>query len=353
MLKHGALPHIAYNNGNTAYHKAAKTSTQNIMRLLINTNADLNVPNNKGKTPLDVALEYNNIPACQELIAHGATITYTGDLKQLPAQSQLFLQSIPTTINEKTLDALFDEKFPEFLIIRSLKQNPINANMRTYMKWFEQAIKNEYHYAAHLIQEHCPYNLVQRSDIYYHENSIQLLKHMLKKENYYPHEIDILAQTPVEKIITECSETINTITKQLQTLKNQPLPLNTQTNTFTLLEHIAQHHTQETARLLAPIFQHMQSLPDITSNSCKKTIYTRLFILSCCLALQQNYNETIAPIYNNLMHKLNGYSTIILFSRHQDHTLLEKIIQFKKTIDTELTQQLPLISQSVDTFGCK
>lgn len=346
LLKHKADPNSCDDTKHTALHIAAKKSPRPIMRLLIHNNALLNAPNNLNQTPIDLALAHDNIPACEELIAHGADLICHTEPCYLPQKALEFMESIPEDIETKTLEQLFAEECKEFLIVRHLIQHPLNPDAKTCSQWFFKAISLNYHYAAHLIQQQCQEKIMHHINPHYHENSIAFVKHILAKENYYPHEIDIFANTQPEMIITKFSKPIETLKQQLQELKSEPLWLTPQASTFSLLKHIVQHESQETKTLLAPIFDAMQALPDIQSNSCKQTIYTRFFVLSCALSLKQKYEELISPIYQDIIHKLNGYITTLLFAQYQNHALLEKIVQLKKTLDAELSSFKIIVSKA-------
>lgn len=70
---------ILDNNGNTALHYAVKhADCLTAVKLLIDRNADLNVTNRKGMTPLHIALDQGNEEVIKMLIHAGADLALEG-----------------------------------------------------------------------------------------------------------------------------------------------------------------------------------------------------------------------------------------------------------------------------------
>ncbi len=72
LLQHDANPNIRDNDGNTPLHIAAQIGFLEAADWLRIVNADLNARNNRGETPLILAVQQRNAPMVRQLIEAGA-----------------------------------------------------------------------------------------------------------------------------------------------------------------------------------------------------------------------------------------------------------------------------------------
>uniref|UniRef100_W6NCU1 Ankyrin domain containing protein n=1 Tax=Haemonchus contortus TaxID=6289 RepID=W6NCU1_HAECO len=72
LLKSGGQPDVAQEDGETCLHLAARNGNKEIMRLLLNENANLQLMSNSGETPLHVAAKCCNYEAAQMIVTHMA-----------------------------------------------------------------------------------------------------------------------------------------------------------------------------------------------------------------------------------------------------------------------------------------
>ncbi|KAK6031322.1 ankyrin repeat protein, partial [Ostertagia ostertagi] len=72
LLKSGGQPDVAQEDGETCLHLAARNGNKDIMKLLLNENANLHLMSNTGETPLHVAAKSCNYEAAQLIVTHMA-----------------------------------------------------------------------------------------------------------------------------------------------------------------------------------------------------------------------------------------------------------------------------------------
>ncbi|EYC30062.1 hypothetical protein Y032_0005g2426 [Ancylostoma ceylanicum] len=72
LLKSGGQPDVAQEDGETCLHLAARNGNKEIMRLLLNENANLQLMSKAGETPLHVAAKSCNYEAAQMIVTHMA-----------------------------------------------------------------------------------------------------------------------------------------------------------------------------------------------------------------------------------------------------------------------------------------
>ena len=77
LLEAGADPLVASASGWTALHGAAECGDVAVIELLAAAGAALSAQANSGKTPLDIARQYERAPAEVRLLALGATANLT------------------------------------------------------------------------------------------------------------------------------------------------------------------------------------------------------------------------------------------------------------------------------------
>ncbi|KHJ99071.1 ankyrin repeat protein [Oesophagostomum dentatum] len=90
LLKSGGQPDVAQEDGETCLHLAARNGNKEIMRLLLNEDADLQRVSNAGETPLHVAAKCCNFDAAQMIVTHMA--------------EKHSLDEIRTYVNQRTKD---------------------------------------------------------------------------------------------------------------------------------------------------------------------------------------------------------------------------------------------------------
>jgi ankyrin repeat protein len=101
-----------HGNGNRPIHIAAQNGHMDLVKLLIDREADLDAKNKKGNTALHMAVEYDYYESCQLLIEAGASTTIENDdghpaIKGIEGEKSLaVVQLLSAKITEDAIDSL-------------------------------------------------------------------------------------------------------------------------------------------------------------------------------------------------------------------------------------------------------
>eukprot|EP01125_Pyxidicula_operculata_P006178 TRINITY_DN2153_c0_g1_i2.p1 TRINITY_DN2153_c0_g1~~TRINITY_DN2153_c0_g1_i2.p1 ORF type:complete len:1989 (+),score=648.15 TRINITY_DN2153_c0_g1_i2:67-6033(+) len=184
---HKSLVNVRDDNGATPLFWAVWSLHYDVAQLLVNSNADVNMPNHCGESPLHIACDFGDLDMVEFLVKHSADV----NSKNIDGETPLFYGS-------------HHQSVVNFLLQSGAKDTTKNRNGKTYNNWFKESSSSsseEFYYEDDSLNLPPPTTLQPSSLVEFNTNQVKPQKSNSATSQVVRQVIDTLSDAVSELVL--------------------------------------------------------------------------------------------------------------------------------------------------------